>query len=309
MEELSEKEIEETIARHSELIEKGLILTGRQATFRGKRVDLIFKDETGATLIVELKKGIVEQKDVGQLTDYLGLIGQQEKGRIRIMLVGSVIPKLRRDGMDRIGIEYREISLQDYIQFLKENDPTLLEKLQRVIPKPITPLGKEVKERSLSTPIYRGEQRFWIFQTNPSTTFDYLAWLSFWNNEWDTFRVKHHIDDIHKDDMVAIWVAQGNSKEERRGIYAIAEVLTEPEMKMILPEKKKFFLKREEEPRIEVRIHYIKKLLGKDTILASKIQDDPILRELRILKQPQGTNYPVTPEQWQRITELARLAS
>jgi len=135
--EFSESDIEEIIAKHPEIIEKSLTLRGRQTTFRGKRVDLIFADRRGATLVVELKKGIVEQKDVGQLTDYLGLIGQEEKGRIRIMLIGSVIPKLRRDGMNRIGIEYREITHQDYVQFLKKNDPELLEKLERKLMKPI----------------------------------------------------------------------------------------------------------------------------------------------------------------------------
>jgi len=130
MEKFSEKQIEEIIARHPELIERDLVLSGRQVTFQGKRVDLMFRDRIGATLIVELKKDVVRQKDVGQLTDYLGAIGPQEEGKIRIMLIGRSIPKLRRDGMDRIGIEYRQITHQDYVRFLEENDPELLEKLR-----------------------------------------------------------------------------------------------------------------------------------------------------------------------------------
>lgn len=163
--ELSEGDIEEIIASHPEIIEGGLAFKGRQVTFRGKRVDLILKDRFGDTLIVELKKGIVKREHIGQLAEYLGHVGEGEEGRIRIMLIGSVIPQYLRRGMERLGIEFREITNRDYTEFLRVKDPELLEELQKRL-KSLTP-PKKLKRRPHTTPIKIEEQRFWIFQANP----------------------------------------------------------------------------------------------------------------------------------------------
>ena len=51
--------MEAIIAKHPEIIENGLILEGRQVSLGHLRVDVLFKDKFGDTLVVELKKGVI----------------------------------------------------------------------------------------------------------------------------------------------------------------------------------------------------------------------------------------------------------
>lgn len=139
MSEFTESDIEEIVAQHPEIIEKGLTLKERQGAFRGKRVDLIFADRFGDTLIVELKKGVAKREHVAQLADYMGLVSEQERGRIRIMLIASVIPPYLKSGLDRFGLEYREITDRDYIEFLKEKNLKLFEEFQKKQLQPTIP--------------------------------------------------------------------------------------------------------------------------------------------------------------------------
>jgi len=110
--------------------------------------------------------------------------------------------------------------------------------------------------------------------------------------------------------MTAIWVA---GKDDIAGIYRIAEILSNPEM-ILEPKEAIPFWRREEDrnqfskaPRLQVRIRYIKNL--ERPILRAFIRNDPILRDLTILRFAQASNFPVTDRQWQRIIELAGLSS
>jgi len=50
-------------------------------------------------------------------------------------------------------------------------------------------------------------------------------------------------------------------------------------------------------------IRFVRKLqdqpVGRERVLG-----DPLLSGLAVLRQPNATNYKVTPEQWQRVQEL-----
>jgi hypothetical protein len=39
-------------------------------------------------------------------------------------------------------------------------------------------------------------------------------------------------------------------------------------------------------------------------ILKTTCKEDPILKSLPVIRQPNGTNYKISPEQWQRVFEL-----
>jgi RecB family endonuclease NucS len=51
-----EVHLENLLAEQPDLIEPGLKLVTRQETLRGKRIDLMFRDAQGATLVVEVKR-------------------------------------------------------------------------------------------------------------------------------------------------------------------------------------------------------------------------------------------------------------
>jgi len=43
-------------------------------------------------------------------------------------------------------------------------------------------------------------------------------------------------------------------------------------------------------------------------LLKEKLKGDSALQDLAVIRQPNATNYKVTPEQWQRVYELKRSA-
>ena len=135
-----EKDIEDILEKHhSFFIEKELSLLGRQTSFHGKRVDLIFKDRFGDTLVVEIKKGIISRDSVSQILDYLGELALIDEKRIRLMLIGSHVPPNWKIALDRQGIEYREITPRDYLEFLKISDIPFHDKISNQDEKSIHP--------------------------------------------------------------------------------------------------------------------------------------------------------------------------
>jgi len=113
---------------HSFFIEKGLSLKGRQVSFHGKRVDLLFVDRFGDTLIVEIKRGRINRDHVSQILDYLGEVGKSNDERIRLMLIGSIVPVNWKNALDRQGMEYREITERDYFDYLEKFDVKMYNK-------------------------------------------------------------------------------------------------------------------------------------------------------------------------------------
>lgn len=304
--ELSESDMEEIIAKHPEIIEDGLTLLGRQVSVGHLRADLLFRDKFGDTLVVELKKGNIKREHVGQIMEYSGTLYEQRP--VRLMLVGNRVPPSFRRSLEYHGIEWREMTNRNYIEYLKDKDPELLEHLQTRHLQPIISPEKP-KERVRTKRIKPGEQRFWIFQTNPRR-YRIFQWFSV-VGEIDDWSINQYQDEIRKGDMAAIWVA---GKDDIAGIYAIAEIITDPELMFQDPKGVKFWVKEEDRKeysktaRLQVKIRYVKKFFD-NPILRPSIREDPTLSELKILRFAQKTNFPVTDRQWQRTMELAGLTS
>jgi RecB family endonuclease NucS len=89
---MKEKEFENILARYPELIETGLILEGRQVAVKRKFIDLLFRDRHGGRLIVELKRGTILRKDIGQVMDYEGELLFPDDPTVRVMLIGNRVP-------------------------------------------------------------------------------------------------------------------------------------------------------------------------------------------------------------------------
>jgi hypothetical protein len=114
----SERDFEEVLARHPELIEEGLRLIGRQVTLCGRRMDLLFEDRFGQKLVVELKWGPIKDEHVGQIMYYQGaLLSGGEP--VRTMLIGTRVPPPIQKSLDFNGLASKEIRLSALIEFLK----------------------------------------------------------------------------------------------------------------------------------------------------------------------------------------------
>jgi predicted RNA-binding protein with PUA-like domain len=143
---------------------------------------------------------------------------------------------------------------------------------------------------------------YWIFQANPDRyrLIDALRATS--EGDEKLWQVNQHKTEIHIGDSAAIW-----QSGRAAGIYAIAEVTSEPEM---LPADGDPYWVDERErvtPHLRVRLR-IRRLLLERPLPRGYLREDPKLRELSILRQAQGTNFLVTEEEWERIARLAEIS-
>jgi predicted RNA-binding protein with PUA-like domain len=116
----------------------------------------------------------------------------------------------------------------------------------------------------------------------------------------DSWRIENHKNEIKKGDVAIIW-ASG----KYAGIYAIAEITSDPHFMPIPSESERYWidqdLKKDSTLRVEFKI--IKNLIDKP-IMRKKLLNIPELIELSILKFAQKTNFPVTKSEWEIIKKL-----
>ena len=126
---LSEKEIEDILVLHPELIEDQLTLLGRQEQLENRRTDLTFKDNKGRLLLVELKKGIILEEHVNQIEDYIHKLKKSFVGELRGMLIGQVVPPSIQLLCSQKNIEWKEIAVEDIYVYLQKNNSNLLNQI------------------------------------------------------------------------------------------------------------------------------------------------------------------------------------
>ncbi|WP_174733173.1 endonuclease NucS domain-containing protein [Mesobacillus harenae] len=126
---LSEKEFEDILVIHPELIEDGLVLLERQGQLENRRTDLIFADKDSNLLLTELKRDIITMESVEQILDYRGRLKKQVDKNIRAMLIGQEVPGDIQDICLSNNIEWKEIRTEELFNYLMENDPNLYQSI------------------------------------------------------------------------------------------------------------------------------------------------------------------------------------
>lgn len=84
-----ERDLEDQILSHLDLLEPGLTLLSRQESSEVGRLDLLARDSEGRTVIIELKAGEAKDSSIGQIARYVGWYGQKEGKTPRAILVAS----------------------------------------------------------------------------------------------------------------------------------------------------------------------------------------------------------------------------
>lgn len=124
---MQEVDLENMLARYPELIEPRLTLIDRQHCINRKRVDLLYSDSTGRTLVVEVKVGALCRTDIGQLSEYCHYFFQRDGTRPRGMLVGTRVPDEIRGAAGFNGFECISLSLGTLEKHMRErNDQEML---------------------------------------------------------------------------------------------------------------------------------------------------------------------------------------
>lgn len=136
--------------------------------------------------------------------------------------------------------------------------------------------------------------RTWIFQANPSkydiTTSLQLEREEFWN-------LRQYAREIAPNDRVLIWICG-----EDAGIYAMGKITSPPTDSADTPTGQSYWSDKKEGKKVIPRawVHYEKVFLD-HPLLKVFIECDPALWNLSILKQPRGTNFPVTDAEWRAL--------
>ena len=142
--------------------------------------------------------------------------------------------------------------------------------------------------------------RYWIFQFNPEI-YEWFNWIKE-NRETEQWLASQHAREIREGDRVVIWASGGKA-----GVYAMGEIMANLSKRPLNPAQEKYWKRKEDIRKFleknSVIIKYLKVIVAKP-LLEDECSNDPILSSMEILKQSQGTNFPLTMGQWKRILEL-----
>jgi predicted RNA-binding protein with PUA-like domain len=137
---------------------------------------------------------------------------------------------------------------------------------------------------------------YWLFQGNPKyyrivdaiKDFEQMPWL-----------VTRYAKDMVIGDGVLIWMSG-----EKSGIYAIAEIVEAPRTWEARPDIGYWIETSKLTPTsLHTKIRFTSKLVDKP-LLRSDLLNNPVLKDLTVIRVPNSTNFKVTAEQWQRVFEL-----
>ena len=156
---------------------------------------------------------------------------------------------------------------------------------------------KQDIDKELSLP-----KRVWIFHGNPQKHEVYNSLIDEKLKE-DTWLVSRYQSEIRIGDIALIWKAGQGS-----GIYAVGEVLTNPQLMYDPPESRMYWKSEADKNKKAVRvlISYKLKLRLTNALFRKELGVISGLRNMEILKQPQGTNFRVNPSEWLIICDLLK---
>jgi len=120
----SEEDMENAIATNPTrfLKRKGLKLLCRQHAIGKFRFDLLFEDQVGRKIIVEIQKGTLDRNHSFKIVDYSLKYRDMHPGEeVEVIIVANVILPDRRQFFDELKFSYVEIPDEDIILWKSEN--------------------------------------------------------------------------------------------------------------------------------------------------------------------------------------------
>ena len=144
----------------------------------------------------------------------------------------------------------------------------------------------------------------WIFQANPDR-FDIDGFLATKPSS-TSWLVTRYATDLRLGDDVYIWRARGREGSAKSGIVAKAQITSGVEIRKDDPQSIRFWKGGEDANAAasRVRINFERIANKRQLIQRAWVLDDPILRELTIVKIANGTNYAVEPRLAARLDIL-----
>jgi len=293
-----EKDIENLIANYPyEFFPKSdLKLLGQQFNLGKCRADILFKDNFDRYIIVEVKRGILSREASGQIIEYYGRLKEEKpEAIIELILCANVIPIERRSFLEKVGIECKEISIGLILEIAKKYQYKFLDDENTKINLKINKISSGISENKIIN-----NTKVWIFQANPKI-YDVLNALSDEKISSEIhWYVGQHKKEIKNGHTGLIWMS---GKEA--GIYAVTQILSDPDFLNETVEEEKFWLKeyKENKKLLRVKMCAVKKLFNKP-LFKSDLKKVVGLENMSILKNAQGTNFPVNNSEWKILSEI-----
>ncbi len=160
-------------------------------------------------------------------------------------------------------------------QSISNLSPELQQKIQVV--RTIVPLTRDefVQIQALSRP-----KQAWIFQANPAIYNLEEGLRDEWITDW---QVRRYRSEVHRDDYAVLW-----KSGEKRGIYGLGTVNSD--------------LYQRQDGEWVVDVKYEGRL--RTPILYEDLREHPVLSQMLIMRQYQGTNFRITAEEWAALEPL-----
>jgi len=289
-----EKDIENLIAQYPNdfFPNSGFALKGQQVKLGRCYADIVFADKHNRTVIIEVKRGLLSRDASGQIIEYYGLLKQERPEEIiELILCANTIPHERKIFLENAGIECKELGLSALLNIAKRHNYAFIDGVRQ--DNKISAVKQETITADASIP---NGGRAWIFQANPNR-YDILNALSDPELKKQCWQINQHKSEIKKGDIALIWMSGKES-----GIYAVTEVISDPENLADFPAEEKYWVSDEDrgKKRLKVIIE-LKTNLVNNPVFRSELKDFLGLKGLSILNFFQGTNFPVKDAEWKII--------
>jgi len=117
----SEEEMQRAILVDPSIIEEGLQIVDFEKKVAPGFVDIYGIDVKGNTVVIEIKKDPAGAPVIKQLTEYLKYIHPAEGKKLRPMIVAPSLAKGALPVMEKLGIEFRPLTLQKSLETLQKH--------------------------------------------------------------------------------------------------------------------------------------------------------------------------------------------
>lgn len=284
------KDIENLIAKYPDEFfpNSGYKLSGRQVKLGRCFADIIFVDEHKRKIIVEVIHGVLSQDASEKVVEnYEMLKSERPEDFVELILCANNITPESKKSLKSVGIECKELKINFIHQIAEKVGYYFINTQQKQNPE-----GEDKLPDS---------ENIWIFQASPKI-YDIVGALD--DDEigniihWEVNQHKYEIFEGH---IGIIWKSGIEA-----GIYAIAKIISNPEMLKETPAERKWRIDDSDngEERLRVKLNIIKKSF-KCLLSREIIKNSNELKDLKIVKQPfAGTNFPVTPDEWFKIKQM-----
>jgi hypothetical protein len=138
-------------------------------------------------------------------------------------------------------------------------------------------------------PALSGNEKIWLFQSDPQRYTIIGALREMATGDVSTWNVREHRDELRGGDLILLWQMGGNA-----GLYAIGTVVQEPYLADAFENGagQEWWVKW----RLDASLD--------PPVPQAEFLQDPVLSQMELFKNPEGTNFPVTPDEWAAVRGL-----